>query len=82
MPIVESDELAKMDAVETAAKIRARELSAVEVVAAAIERAEALNPLLNAIPARDYERAFMNSPPSERTGTRPRGSFATGRCRS
>jgi len=58
MPIVESDELAKMDAVETAARIRARELSAVEVVTAAIERAEALNPLINAIPARDYERAL------------------------
>ena len=53
-----ADELGQMDAVETAARIGARELSAAEVVTAAIERAEALNPVLNAIPARDYERAL------------------------
>lgn len=58
LPIVESDELAKMDAVETATRIRAGEISAVEVAAAAIERAEASDAVLNAIPAHDYERAL------------------------
>ena len=51
-------ELARLDAVETAARIRSGELLAREVVSAAIERAEALDPILNAIPARDYDRAL------------------------
>lgn len=51
-------ELSRLDAVETAARIRSGELSAAEVVAAAIERCEALNPLLNAVSACDYERAI------------------------
>ena len=58
MPTVESCELSRLDAVETATIVRSGELSATEVVAAAIERAEALAPVLNAIPACDYERAL------------------------
>ena len=58
---VEMDELAKLDAVETAARIRARDLSAAEVVGAAIQRARALDPVLNAIPARDYERGLARA---------------------
>jgi amidase len=54
-------ELARLDAVETAARIRSGELSAAEVISAAIERAEALGPVLNAIPARDYERALARA---------------------
>jgi amidase len=50
-----------LDAVETAARIRSGELSATEVVSAAIERAEALTSVLNAIPARDYERALARA---------------------
>jgi len=51
-------ELSGLDAVETAARIRSRELTASEVIEAAIGRAEALAPVLNAISARDYERAL------------------------
>ncbi len=58
---VRCDELAEWDAVETAARIRSRELSTGEVVAAAIERAKALDPVLNAIPAPDYERAMVRA---------------------
>lgn len=68
VPRVASGELARLDAVETAARIRAGDLSAAEVVGAAIERAEALDPLLNAIPARDYERALERA---RKPGTGP-----------
>ena len=57
-PTFESCELSRLDAVETATKVRSGELSASEVVAAAIERADTLAPVLNAISARDYERAL------------------------
>jgi amidase len=50
--------LEELDGVETARRVRSGELSGVEVVAAAIERAEAADPLLNAISARDYDRAL------------------------
>jgi aspartyl-tRNA(Asn)/glutamyl-tRNA(Gln) amidotransferase subunit A len=44
-----NEEIAYLDATELAARIRRRELSPVEVVAALRERAEAVNPGLNAI---------------------------------
>ena len=43
------EEIAYLDARELAARIRARELSPVEVLAALRERAEAINPSLNAL---------------------------------
>jgi amidase len=51
-------ELGRLDAVETAARIRAGELQPHEVVAAAIERARALEPALNAIPTQTFESAL------------------------
>jgi len=61
-------ELSRLDAVETAARIRSGELSAPEVVAAAIERSQALGPLLNAVSACDYERAIERA---QRPGNGP-----------
>ncbi len=46
-----------MDATETAARIRSRDVSAAEVVGAAIARAEALNPKLNFLVTPDFDRA-------------------------
>lgn len=57
----ELDELARLDAVATAEKIRSRELSAAEVVGAAIGRAEALDSRLNAIPFKDFDRALARA---------------------
>jgi amidase len=51
------DESANWDATETAAKIRAGEVSALEMVDAAIARAEALNPVLNFLVTDDFARA-------------------------
>ncbi len=59
-----------MDAVETAARIRAGELRADEVVAAAIERARALAPALNAVPTETYAAALT------RAQDPPAGPFA------
>ena len=50
-------DMADWDAVETAAKIRSGEVSAAEVVEAAIARAERIEPQLNAIVAKTYARA-------------------------
>ncbi len=50
-------ELASWDATETAAAIRSGAVSALEVVDAAIARAEALNPQLNFLVTDDFERA-------------------------
>lgn len=55
--ILDDSELGRLDAVATAERIRAGELSASEAVAAAIERADALDPALNAIPTRTFESA-------------------------
>jgi amidase len=49
--------LADLDAVATAAAIRSGELGVAEAVEAAIARAQALEPALNAIVTADYERA-------------------------
>lgn len=50
-------EMAAWDAVETAAKIKGGEVSASEVVEAAIARAERIEPQLNAIVTKTYDRA-------------------------
>jgi amidase len=50
-------EYERLDATELAALVRSKQLQPLEVVEAAIERIEALNPRLNAVVARSYERA-------------------------
>jgi amidase len=52
-----SNDLAALDAVETAARIRSGELSAAEAVAAAIERAERIDKKINAIAFKTFDRA-------------------------
>jgi len=52
-----SDDLVFDSAVSLAARIRARDVSALEVVDAHIRRIEALNPTLNAIVTTDFDRA-------------------------
>lgn len=52
-----TDELAMLDATATAAAIRARKVSALEVVDAAIRRSEAMQPKLNFLVTDDYQRA-------------------------
>jgi amidase len=61
MTVHASDELARLDAVGLAAAIKAGEVSPVEATRAAIARAEALDPELNAIVARDFERALAHA---------------------
>ncbi len=51
------DEIWRLDATAQAALVRNREVSALELVDAAIDRIEALNPLLNAVVADTFERA-------------------------
>ena len=51
------DELSRLDGVATAAAIRNGDLSATEVTAAAIARAEIVDPVLAAVVTRDFERA-------------------------
>lgn len=53
-----TDDLAWLDAVDTAALIAGRQASAREVVTAAIERIEAANSRLNAVVIRFYEQAL------------------------
>ncbi len=53
-----SDALGDGDALEVAERIRKREVSAIEVVTAAIERASRVDPLLHAIEQADFERAL------------------------
>jgi amidase len=55
------DDLARLDAVATAEAVRAGRLHPREVVAAAIARAEALEPFLRAVEAADYDRAIAAS---------------------
>ena len=63
-------ELASMDATAQAALVRSGEASPVELVEAAIERIEALNPELNAVIHRFYEEAV-----AEAAGELPDGPF-------
>src|SRR5512145_1742328 len=51
------DELATLDATAQAALVRAKELTALELVEAAIARIERVDPRLNAVVLRTYERA-------------------------
>ena len=59
--ILDSSELGELDAVETAKRIDTGELKASEAVAAAIERARALNAALNAIPTETYRAALARA---------------------
>ncbi|MCA8887720.1 MAG: amidase [Parvularculaceae bacterium] len=52
-----SNDLAELDAVETATRIRNGELSAVEAVDAAIARARRINPKINAIATKTFKAA-------------------------
>lgn len=64
------DELARMDAVAQAALVRDGEATPVELVQAAIDRIEALDPELNAVIHRRFERAL-----TEAEGELPDGPF-------
>lgn len=63
-------ELALLDAVGQADLVRRGEVTATELVEAAIGRIEAVNPLLNAVICTDYERALA------RAASRPSGPLA------
>lgn len=52
-----SNDLAELDAVETASRIKNGELSAAEAVSAAIDRAERVNKKINAIAFKTFDRA-------------------------
>ena len=57
----DDSELGRLDAVETAARIRAGELEPGEVIAAAVERARRLGPALNAIPVETCDAALRRA---------------------
>jgi amidase len=57
----DDSELGRLDAVETAARIRAGDLKVEEVIAAAVERARTLGPALNAIPVETYDAALRRA---------------------
>ncbi len=59
--ILDRSELGSLDAVATAEQIRAGKLSVREVVTAAIDRARALEPILNAISTETFEAALSKS---------------------
>ena len=61
------DDLARLDATATATAVAMREVSPAEVVAAAIERARALEPSIGAVVTEDYDRALQGAP-SARAG--------------
>lgn len=63
-------ELALLDAVGQADLVRRGEVTATELVEAAIGRIEAVNPLLNAVICTDYDRALA------RAASRPSGPLA------
>ena len=66
-----SDELANMDAMAQADLVRRKEVLPIELVDAAIERIENLNPVLNAVVTPMYEKARKES-----SGSIPAGIFA------
>lgn len=70
-------DLAHLDATETAALIGAGDVSAIEVVDAAIERVEALDPVVNALVVKQLDQARAQPPPPT---VYPRGR--TEGCRS
>ena len=55
------DELSKLDGIGTATAIRNGDLSAAEVVAAAIARAELIDPVLAAVVTSDFDRALVRA---------------------
>lgn len=61
MTVHATDELARLDAVGLAAAIAAGDVSAREATEAAIGRAEALNPQLNALVVTDFDRALAQA---------------------
>ncbi|HUS21535.1 MAG TPA: amidase, partial [Aeromicrobium sp.] len=61
MSVHASDGLARLDAVGLAEAIARGDVSAREATAAAIARAEALNPELNALVVTDFERALAHA---------------------
>ncbi|MGE5155909.1 MAG: amidase, partial [Betaproteobacteria bacterium] len=62
------DELAALDALAQAALVREREVTAVELVDAAIDRIERVNPRLNAVISRRYEDARAEAAAIDRDG--------------
>jgi amidase len=66
-----SRELATLDAVGQAALVRRGEVTAVELVEGAIERIEALNPVLNAVVASAFEQAIDAARATTADGARP-----------
>ena len=59
--IIDNSELGRLDAVATAARIHSGELSAHAAVSAAIDRAKALNPILNAISTETFDSALRTA---------------------
>lgn len=57
----EATDLARLDAVETASRIRGGEISAIEAVEAAIDRAERINPQINAIVTPTFDKARVDA---------------------
>lgn len=70
------DALGELDATALAARIRRGEVSAREVAQAAIDRAESVNPALNAIALRTYDEARARADGAGRDPTRLKGAFA------
>jgi amidase len=69
--MAKSDEFAFLDATAQAELVRRKEVKAIELVDAAIERIERLNPTLNAVVTPMYEQARRAA-----TGTLADGPFA------
>ncbi len=65
------DTLAFLDATAQAELVRRKEVTAIELVDAAIERIERLNPTINAVVTPMYEQAHATA-----TGQLPQGPFA------
>ena len=66
-PVAALDELLTLSGVELARRIRAREVSSRAVVEAHIARIEAVNPILNAVVARRYDRARAEADAADAT---------------
>jgi amidase len=62
------DELATMDALDQAALVRARDVTALELVEAAIERIERVNPRLNAVISTRFDDARAEAAALDRDG--------------
>jgi amidase len=69
-PVGALDELARLDAVGQAELVRRGELTPAELVEAAIDRIEHIDPLLNAVVIREFQRALDTA-----SGSLPTGQF-------